>query len=762
MHKLRSLAAIAFIGAMSGANAAPSLLPAAKNVASGVADAMPLPITSSNQERISFTESAFESRLRGERDTGHLSFFVSPEQAKQGGTLRLAYSNAVSIRPDDARLSVSLNGLPAQQFEIRSPQGVSSMDVKVAAGALKPGWNVVSLTAQQHHRVDCSVDATYELWTQIDVAASGFEPQQSDGKDPASALMSVGRNTENRTELRVVMSGDIETGAQQSLAAVQTLALLLGRKDLTVRFVPRSLPEPGIELFIGDANSGWQAEEGRRLISTAPSGFSVQQLGSGRSRVIVRGVNEQAVNAALLRALTGPLKSIIDDRADPSQFGVLNADLQATHLLSELGYKAEPFAGRLFRTSFQAVMPADFYPGDYGSVTLKLNAATAPKLAPGAQLLVRVNEKAVTSHGLIDPNGTILKDKTLDIPLRAFRPGVNTVDILAELPREEDKACDPLLRDESKPRFLLLDGTSISIPALARAGRAPDLAALAGRAYPFSDSATFDVIVAAPSTAQMGTAATLLSRLAISAGKPFSVNLVVGRSATPTENRNQLVISSGQPDAVTEKSARRSSRSLDSLTTASVLAQNSDLSAFEPSDPRALLEAFQAKTVQDRDEPGLRETLVTEFQHALVLVNRWLEYREAETESSPIRNADILLKLSQAQSETRTSVVTMVSAATDVELEQGIAVLTDPVEWSSLGGGSAVVLRSTGKVVSTAADAYGFYPLADTSFSNLRRLMAAWLSDHLAFYALAVVGLVSMVGLWLGYLVPRKGVRTVK
>ena len=122
----------------------------------------------------------------------------------------------------------------------------------------------------------------------------------------------------------------------------------------------------------------------------------------------------------------------------------------------------------------------------------------------------------------------------------------------------------------------------------------------------------------------------------------------------------------------------------------------------------------------------------------------------------------MLATLSQVQSETGNSVVTTVSAATDAELSKAIDYLTDPAAWSKLNGGSATVLRSTGEVISTSAAAYSFYPLADKSFANLRRLAAAWLSDHIALYAFAVVMLVSLIGLWLGYIVPRKGVRTVE
>lgn len=760
MRKLSSFIAIAFFSIASGSEAAPSLLPSPTkpdltNNNSGT------PVLQSNPTGlIPFLESSFESRLQGERDVRYLSFFLTPEQAQAGGSLRLTYTNAVSVRPEDATMRVSFNGHAGQPFPIRSPQGPGIMDVKAETSALKPGWNTLTLAAQQHHRVDCSIDATYELWTQIDVSNSGFQPAASRAQDPAAALMSVGRNAGGRTQVRVLTAGDIKAGARHSLDAIQTIALLLGRKDLSVEFTTATKDEPGIDLIVGDVNSNWQSEEGKRLLATAPAGVTIRSSGTGRVLMIIRGAGEQAINAALLQALHGPLKLVLDSRSLPAELGVLNADQPGTYRLSDLAYRAEPFAGRLFRTSFQTVMPADFYPGDYGAMTLKLNAATAPKLAPGAQLVVRVNEKAVTSHGLIDPNGTILKDKTLDIPLRAFRPGINTVDILAELPKEEDKVCDPAARDESKPRFLLLEETSISVPALARAGRVPDLAAFAGRAYPFSRTETLDLVVSAPSSVQLGAAATLLSRLAVSAGQPLAANLVSdqeARSAIP--DRNRLIIATAQGQSLV-KSARLAAPSLDGLTTASVFGHGSTVA--EPSDPRALLDAFQARTSQDRDEPGISEHLIIGFQRAINVVGRWLQYREAESDPAPIRNSEVLATLSQVQSETGNSVVTTVSAATDAELSKAIDYLTDPAAWSKLNGGSARVLRSTGEVISTSAAAYSFYPLADKSFANLRRLAAAWLSDHIALYAFAVVMLVSLIGLWLGYIVPRKGVRTVE
>jgi cellulose synthase operon protein B len=714
---------------------------------------------------VPFSQSKPDMRLIGEDDTRHLTFFLSPEQALSGGRLRLAYTNAVSILPDGAMMSATVNGHAIGDIPIRSPQTVLATELPLAPGTLVAGWNTVRLRAQQQHRVDCSIGAAYELWTQVDPVTSGFLAETASDASDLASLITVGRTAQDETEIRVITApGELARDAGRSLEAVQTLALLLGRQDLRIAFAETEGNGPGIDLFVGDALTPALSPAARQVLSNSPNGLSARQMGDGRVRVVLRGANDQALSSALVSALNGPLQPVLASRRALTKQPVIDASSSRRVNLAEAGYETAPFAGRLFRASFDLVMPEDFYPGDYGSIDLKLNGATAPGLAPGAQVLVRVNERAVTSHVLYDPEGVTLKEKALALSLRAFHPGVNKVEILAELPTEADQACDPTARSNA-PRFLLLEETGLVIPELARVGRMPDLASLVARAYPFNHDKALDLVVDAATPGRLSTAVTILSRLALASGHPLPGHLVIG-SPDPSLATNALVITAGRRDlAMTNvppaKGSRPAAGRIDGLTTASVVSASGTSPAASASDSQALMDAFQVQTAMDTDRMSWTSRLSSGIQHLADMVDRWLQYQDVTEAPRSIRPADALVTLGQ-DSRADGAIWTVITAQDEADLLRGAGVLLDPVHWGTLKGGKATVLRSDLSIVTETPAAFTFYPLTDLSLGNLRRLAAAWLSDHFVIYVGLVLLFIGSFGLWLGYIVPRKGVRTVE
>ena len=108
--------------------------------------------------------------LPGEYARRSWSIFLTPEQAAAKATLRLGYQNAIIVAPEASRLTLAINGDRLVDAPIASPERNSSLTVEIPAGTLHAGLNDLELTASQRHRTDCSIESTYELWTQIDPA----------------------------------------------------------------------------------------------------------------------------------------------------------------------------------------------------------------------------------------------------------------------------------------------------------------------------------------------------------------------------------------------------------------------------------------------------------------------------------------------------------------------------------------------------------------------------------------------------------------
>ena len=95
-----------------------------------------------------------------------------PRRRGARARIHLGYTNAISVMPEASTLSISVNDVPVAQTPIAAATDPGALDVELPRGLLTQGYNSVRIAVAQRHRVDCSMEATYELWTQLDPATS--------------------------------------------------------------------------------------------------------------------------------------------------------------------------------------------------------------------------------------------------------------------------------------------------------------------------------------------------------------------------------------------------------------------------------------------------------------------------------------------------------------------------------------------------------------------------------------------------------------
>ncbi len=130
------------------------------------------------------------------------------------------------------------------------------------------------LTAIQHHRVDCSLKATYELWTRIDPARSGYlaAAPPASGRSPISPG-SAGSKAAGPNFRLVPAGGSRCKAVSRALPLVQALSLYLDRPDVVVTVASRPGTGPGIDIHIGIEEDAAQTEETRAILRAAPKVF---------------------------------------------------------------------------------------------------------------------------------------------------------------------------------------------------------------------------------------------------------------------------------------------------------------------------------------------------------------------------------------------------------------------------------------------------------------------------------------------------------
>ncbi|OIQ33112.1 MAG: hypothetical protein BM562_01665 [Alphaproteobacteria bacterium MedPE-SWcel] len=99
----------------------------------------------------------------------------------------LALRSSIDLLPDRSRLQVSINGIDAGEITLDSFSGFSRF--ALPATGMTPGPNTVRLTVDQTHRLFCGPEASFALWSELDLSQSGVEMPATDLTADASGFL---------------------------------------------------------------------------------------------------------------------------------------------------------------------------------------------------------------------------------------------------------------------------------------------------------------------------------------------------------------------------------------------------------------------------------------------------------------------------------------------------------------------------------------------------------------------------------------------
>ncbi|TGD95933.1 cellulose biosynthesis cyclic di-GMP-binding regulatory protein BcsB [Methylobacterium nonmethylotrophicum] len=702
-------------------------------------------------------------RLWGETGAVTWPLAVTAAEARAGGRLQIGYLSAISVLPEASTLGLSLNGVEIGRAAIDGARGLRLETVAIPPGALRPGINAVTLRVDQRHRVDCTVAATYELWTQIDPETTGLL-SPGEGLADLADLAAARPGPDGAVPIRLIQTGErlSERRVEGLIAGAQALALAGRFGQPSVSFAPAPEAGDGLALAVAPA-----AELARSLdISalgpvTGPRLALLPATAGRRPVVVVTGADEADVAAALgqlddlaAMALTGTPEGLAALR-DAGGRRIAGGE---SLTLADLGLQDEAVTGRTHQLTLDLALPHDLLAADYAKIALDLDATYPAGLAPGAQVSVSINGAAAGSVPLGRSGGETLRRRTVFLPLHLLRPGLNRITLLAELPRAQDQTCAA----PAGERLLLRASTRLTIPDLARIARQPDLAAAAAAGFPYHSakaggpgpeargpigpdaraptgvgahaptlavpapaSRAPTLAVPAPDRDTMAAAATLATRLGLAAGRPIPFAVAAGRSGVvgPT-----LVVAAA--------------RSLDApLLTAAGL------------DPHGVRDAWAR-----RDEPA---TAAPTPEMAAAARRQALRRgappgcRGPATDTLGFPEAALVL----AQGVTGPApddVLTVVTAATPAGLSEAVGCLVQPLVWSRPRGGLAL-LAPDGAVAVGVPGSVRYVASAPASFGNLRRVAAGWLSLNGEVYALMALGCAGLLAASTHWLVRNLG-----
>lgn len=691
-----------------------------------------------------------ELSLSGEIDQRQWTIYLTPEQAQAATALNIGYQNAIVVAPESSSIEATINNVPLERKSIASPDAESSAALAIPAGTLQPGANIVTLGVQQRHRTDCTVESTYDLWTDVNPASTylAFNANVGNRYENIEDIQAVGTNGAAVTSIDIVAPGLANPVFAESLLRLsQALALRTQMPNQQVVFhttMPQQRKAGGLVVLVGTSREIASVVRSvpPEVLAGSFAGFE-SDIVPGFTPLVVGGPTPQAVQTAI-----DSLFSSIERPAGSSRAALTTRTWHAPDTplimsdrriaLSTLGVKSAEFSGRRFRTEFTIGMPADFYAAAYGEATLLLDAAYSGEVIPGSNIDIYVNGNIASTVPISNRGGGIFRHLPINVTLRHFVPGVNTVVIEAILKTEADTACLPGTSAGQTPRFALFDTSEIHVPNFAMISRAPDLAATSGVAQPYRmNDQSVAVSLERSDTDTLSSAATLLSRLAVAAGHPINIDVVASPAAVGERNALFVGTLAQMPPSLVAQF---------NLAPASQTAWNER--------PGEVVAAEQTDQLfadwRERVDGGVWQGQISSFEE-------WMR-RNFDISSDTLRflpgseqvftpAPNVSFMLAQGLSPGGEGVWTMATAPSSSDLLSGTLAMTEQKRWTTLSGRVATYDASTDKVELIAAQQQSFFVTRPFSFANWRLIAANWLSTNTLSYSLVFIGFLSLLGM---------------
>ena len=655
------------------------------------------------------------TRLDGEQSRQAVIVYLTQAQAEASARLEFSYQNALVVAPEASSLHVRVNQTELASTAIASSASPAAVVVDVPPGLLRAGANSIEFRAVQRHRTDCSIDSTYELWTELenDNVRLVFDGLAAGSITQLSDLPTVGLDPGGATTIRLL---DVGLGdplaAGTALQLVQQLAAAMRVAELRIEVVDAlsTAYSPGVlDVVMMPADRLPQ-----QLLAVQPQAMAgplaaMVPVASGANVLAVSGPDWAAVQRAgdsiMADAMTGSPRI---DLAEPHPMMLAGQ----TTRLADLGVETVEFNGRRFTGQVQFDLPYDFYAYRYGELELVLDAAYSSDVLPGSEIDIFTNGQIASATPLLRTDGGLLRDTIIRIPMTNLRPGRNDVAIAVSLQTKSDLVCSPGWPGAAPTRFVLSNTSQLRLPDYARAAAVPDLQVLAGPGWPYMGGAPVPVALGSGQESLVS-AMTLLSRIAAASGQVMAVEVVPATALSPQSNAIVVMPLAEMPPPVLVQSGLRSAGSL----------------ASDGDDP--VLDQFGAQA-ETGPLVGPTKWLLANFGLQMA------DLRVLPAVDVPFAPEPGTVVLSQVR-QPEGGIWTVMSAIDGADLRRGAERLRLTENWRQIAGRITALDPVDDRITVIETSNPTLIGTQPFSLTNLRVVAANWFSGNILYFAGAII-----------------------
>jgi len=354
-------------------------------------------------------------RFDGESRVLEFALFV-PEPSQMRG-LRVTTLSSINVLPERSRFRVYINDTMIGEAQLENVTEFGQVDFPVGASVVLPGQNNVRIELVQYHRIFCGPDASFALWSDIDLANSGAVLASSEGitgQDGFLMGIAAAAATGTGIEIRGAEGlGDYRDGWVSQIT--QTISAALGGDPIPFRFTEY-----------------WSVQGATRsaaritFLPSTVTRLSFRTSGDGAQVMLVEFVPGERPQA--LPEFENILPRVADRRQP------ILIDTERPVAFSEFGYHTTEVRDRYALIEQRFRLPEDYVVLTNAKAEIALDYIYVPNLPNGAMLLMHINGENIRLLPLRGEAGELIEQFPVRFEARLLRSGINTLSFEAIIP----------------------------------------------------------------------------------------------------------------------------------------------------------------------------------------------------------------------------------------------------------------------------------------------------------------------------------------
>ncbi|WP_439561052.1 cellulose biosynthesis cyclic di-GMP-binding regulatory protein BcsB [Roseinatronobacter sp.] len=382
------------------------------------------------------------ARISGERQVVAFDLYVSTPSAHR--VLQLVTQSSIDLLPERSSMRVHLNGQEIGVAGLGNFDAFEGVSLDIPDNLLVAGRNGVQIEFVQGHRIFCGPEASFGLWTDLDLKQSGLPVAYGEiGGDADSFMMAFAAQTAG--------------GAPVEIRGIDRLGPQAAnwRRHLIRSFNQALLGSP---VAFGFSDYWTVAQQDRALaritILPASSGRVSFHIGGDGAHVMVLevGPDTQPQNVLTTIAQLAPQPAA-------SRAPLLQPEQDVP--LSALGVHTESFSQRYARRDHPFRLPDDWLVLTAAKARLNLDYIYATGLPREAMLLISVNGEAIRLLPLRDEGGQVISQFPIDFEARILQPGANRLTFEVMVPGDPPDLPCPAV---DRPFLQIGDSSTLHVP----------------------------------------------------------------------------------------------------------------------------------------------------------------------------------------------------------------------------------------------------------------------------------------------------------